>query len=144
MVGAIATAVLTLVAFRPRISTASPEKEAARAKVDQIYEEELAAARAAALANEAGRQAELNATGELLNSIESSPPLPIPGVPPEAQAVPPGPFADPALRPSDAPIQAPDPNVPPGSVRTKDGQIVDVEAMINSVRAAGSKRDKNE
>lgn len=115
-----------------------PAEEAARAEIDQIYQEELAAAKAAALAEEAAREAVLNTTTELLNNSEDLPPTPAEDPTPEAISVPDLPVAD--SIPQEAATPAPDAVGDLGAAQTKDGQTVDLQAIIDSLRAKRAKR----
>ncbi len=125
-------------------SKSNPAEGAARQVVDQIYQEELATAKAAALLKAEARQAEVNATEELLNSFENTSPSLAEGLPPKAEAETADPPVATRLTPSSAPTQAPDLSVTASSVRAEDGQTVNVENIIKSVRDAGAKAEKND
>ncbi len=117
-------------------------EEAARAQVEKIYQEELAAAKLLAMEQEAARQADLNATEEFLNSVGNPPPAPANDTVAEAEGRSELPAATEVIADSTF-NTASDPSNPGGSATT-DGQTVNVQALIDSVKAPGAKREKNE
>jgi hypothetical protein len=140
---ALAVTALLMSSDAAPTSASNPAQDAARAEVNRIYEEEVAAAEAAALAREAARQAELNAAEEALNSLENTSASSSADLPP-APEVPPSNTQTAAPAQPGAPAPAPDPDLRPGWVRTKDGEAVNMQAIIESVRAQGTKREKSE
>lgn len=137
------TALLVPSGFEPSPGS-NPAEDAARQEINQIYQEELAAAEAAAVAKEEARQAELNATEEALSSLSNSSASTADKLPPEAEAQLVLPPAAAAPVPTGTPARAPDPATRAGWVRTKDGQMVNMQAIIDSVRQQGTTPENRE
>lgn len=143
IVSAAVVAIAFMLLFKaPPSPEANPAEAAARREVEQIYQEELAAAKAEALEKEAAREADLGAAEEYLNAIGAIAPATVDDPAPEA-------VARPELQgvievvPERTPAAAAKQSTPADPPPAKDPQTVDVEALADSVKAEGARRKNN-